>query len=256
MNDRQEKIIKMMEGAKSEITMKELKETFHSVSDMTLRRDLIALEKKGYLIRAYGKAVRTDKIREGLGQEDEYSIRASENMEGKQSIAGLALPFAEKGRSMFFDAGTTVMCLARILEDENYSVLTSGLNIACELVKKNRISVVVLGGQVGRNSLSASGPYADSFVENINIDLAFMAASGFSPESGFTVGNIYECELKRKVVKRARKVILLMDGSKINKNLPFTYGTLKDIDVWVTDKSLPGEIASEAAKKNVKVIHV
>jgi DeoR/GlpR family transcriptional regulator of sugar metabolism len=255
MNDRQEKIVEMMENGKSEITLKELKETFDTVSDMTLRRDLITLEKEGFLIRAYGKAIKAAKVSGILKQEDDYSIRASENTQGKQAIAEAALTFAEKGRSVFLDAGTTIMCLARLLDDDNYSILTNGLNIAVELVKKNRISVVVLGGQVGRNSLSASGPYADSFVENINIDIAFMASSGFSLESGFTVGNIYECELKRKIVKRARKVILLMDTSKINKNLPFTYGTLKDIDVWITEKPLPDDIAGEAQNRNVEMIY-
>ena len=88
----------------------------------------------------------------------------------------------------------------------------------------------------------------------MNIDTAFMASSGFSIDSGFTVSNIYECELKRKLVKRARKVILLMDTAKINKNLPFTYATLEDIDIWVTEIALPHDVAAEAEKFGVTVL--
>jgi DeoR/GlpR family transcriptional regulator of sugar metabolism len=76
-------------------------------------------------------------------------------------------------------------------------------------------------------------------VENVNIDLAFMSASGYSIENGFTVSNIDECELKRKVLKRAKKVIMLMDTSKINKDMPFTYSKLSDINIWVTNQPLP-----------------
>jgi DeoR/GlpR family transcriptional regulator of sugar metabolism len=132
--------------------------------------------------------------------------------------------------------------------------VTSGANIALELIKKLRTSVVTLGGLMNRNTLSSSGPNAMTHLDTMNIDLAFMAASGFSIDNGFTVSNVYECELKRKVVGRAKKVILLMDTSKINKDLPFTYASLQDIDVWVVDKELPQDVAAEAKKFGVEVI--
>ena len=188
-----------------------------------------------------------------IKEEDAYSIRAAENVEAKMKIAEKAVHMVEKGRSVFFDAGSTLMCLARLIPDESFSILTSGTNIALELVKKLRPSVVTLGGQINRNSLSVSGPYANTVLDNLNIDLAFMSSSGFSLESGFTVGNIYECELKMKVLKRAQKVILLMDTSKINKNLPFTYATLEDMDIWICE-NLTTEIEAEAKNCGVRII--
>lgn len=253
MNDRQQHILAIMEDGKGEVQLQELKQLFPDVSAMTLRRDLINLENEGYLIRTYGGAVSVKKVTNGVMEEDAYSIRATENVDAKMKIAQKATPMVEKGRSVFFDAGSTLMCLARMIPDDNFSILTSGTNIALELVKKLRPSIVTLGGQVNRNSLSASGPYASSLLDNINVDLAFMSSSGFSLESGFTVGNIYECELKRKVAKRAQKVIMLMDTSKINKNLPFTYATLADIDIWVCEKQLPQEIEAEAKKYGVEI---
>ena len=254
MNDRQQQILTIMEDGKGEVQLQELKHRFPDVSTMTLRRDLINLENEGYLIRTYGGAVSVKKVTNGIIEEDAYSIRATENVEAKMKIAQKALPMVEKGRSVFFDAGSTLMCLARMIPDDNFSILTSGINIALELVKKLRPSVVTLGGQINRNSLSASGPYANSILDNLNVDLAFMSSSGFSLDSGFTVGNIYECELKRKVAKRAQKVILLMDTSKINKNLPFTYASFEDIDIWICEKSLPPEIEAEAKKFGVEVL--
>ena len=251
--DRQQKILQLLES-KGEVHLQQLKEIFSDVSTMTLRRDLISLENEGHLVRTYGGAVSTQKLSLIGGEEDAYSRRAAENIESKMAIAAKAVKMVEKGRSVYFDAGSTIMCLARQLPDENYSIVTSGANIALELIKKSNPSVVALGGLLNRNTLSMSGPNAISFLDTINIDLAFMAASGFSIASGFTVSNIYECELKRKVVGRAKKVIMTADSSKINKDLPFTYARLEDIDTWVCEKGLPQEIIQEIEKCGVELI--
>ncbi|HHW47954.1 MAG TPA: DeoR/GlpR transcriptional regulator [Clostridiaceae bacterium] len=253
MNERQQHILELLEQ-KGEVQLQQLKDIFSDVSMMTLRRDLINLENEGYLIRTYGGAVSVKKITANSGEEDAYSRRATENVEAKKKIAEKAVKIVEKDRSMFFDSGSTIMCLAEILPDDSYYIVTSGANIALELVKKLRTTVFTLGGLMNRNTLSMSGPNAISSLDTINIDLAFLAASGFSIDKGFTVANMYECELKRKVVEQAKKVILLMDTSKINKDLPFTYATLKDIDMWICEKELPADIAAEAAKYNVMIL--
>ncbi|MGI6777372.1 MAG: DeoR/GlpR family DNA-binding transcription regulator [Acetivibrionales bacterium] len=252
-NDRQNQILRLIEQ-KGEIQLQQLKDIFPEVSAMTLRRDLISLENEGYVVRTYGGAVSVRKLSNTSGEEDAYSRRAAENVEAKMKIAEKAVALIEKGRSIYFDAGSTIMCLAKALPDDNFSIITSGANIALEIIKKLRTSVVALGGLVNRNTLSMSGPNANSLVDIINIDLAFMSASGFSIESGFTVSNIYECELKRKVVGRAKKVIAMVDTNKINKNLPFTYARLEDINVWVCEKELPPEVDAEARKYNVQIL--
>lgn len=253
MNGRQQQILDIIEN-KGEVHLQQLKEIFPNVSAMTLRRDLISLENEGYLIRTYGGAVSIKKIGDVQKEENAYSIRAGENIEAKTRIAEKAVGMLEIGRSIFFDSGSTLMCLARIIPDDSFSILTSGANIALELVKKLRPSVVTLGGQVNRNTLSMSGPYANSILDMVNIDMAFMSASGFSIDNGFTVGNIYECELKRKVVKKAKKVIMLMDTSKINKDMPFTYSTLNDIDIWICEKVLPEDLVNEAREQGVEIL--
>ncbi|HHW31455.1 MAG TPA: DeoR/GlpR transcriptional regulator [Clostridiaceae bacterium] len=253
-NERQQQILQLLEQ-KGEVQLQQLKKVFPEVSTMTLRRDLISLENEGYLIRTYGGAVSAKRLSSVSGEENAYSIRASENVEAKMKIAEKAVPMVELGRSIYFDAGSTVMCLAKILPDNNFSIVTSGVNIALELVKKLRTSVVSLGGFVNRNTLSVSGPSAIASLDDINIDLAFMAASAFTIENGLTVSNIYECELKRKIVNSAKKVILLMDTSKINKVLPFTYATLGDIDIWVCEDMPPPEVVQEANKHEVKIIY-
>ncbi|HHW00838.1 MAG TPA: DeoR/GlpR transcriptional regulator [Clostridiaceae bacterium] len=252
-NERQKRILQLIEN-KGEVQLQQLKDLFPEVSMMTLRRDLISLENDGHLIRTYGGAISVKKVSDINGEEDAYSRRAQENVEAKMKIAEKALPLVEKGRSIYFDAGSTLMCLAKILPDDSFSIVTSSANISLELVKKLSTSIVVLGGHLNRNTLSMSGPNAISLLDTINIDLAFMSASGFSIDNGFTISNIYECELKRKVIKRAKKVIVLMDTSKINKDLAFTFANLEDVNIWVCETKLPPEVEAEANRYGVQIL--
>lgn len=253
-NDRKKKILRLLEQ-KGEVHLQQLKDLFPEVSVMTLRRDLISLENEGQVVRTYGGAVSTRNLAAIKGEEDAYSRRASENVEAKMKIAEKAAVYIEKGRSVYLDAGSTIMSLVRELPDENYSVVTSGANIGLELLKNSSTSVMMMGGMLNRNTLSMSGPNAVACLDTINIDLAFMSASGFSADNGFTVSNMYESEIKRKVVKTAKKVIMLLDSSKIDRVLPFTYAHLEDIDIWVCDKELPENIAGRAKMLSVEVVY-
>lgn len=245
--------IRLIIEEKGEVQLQRLKESFPEVSMMTLRRDLDSLEKEGHVIRTHGGAVSVKKLAGG-GEENPYDTRAVENVEAKLKIAEKAVRLVEKGRSLYLDSGSTIMCLARILPDEQFTILTSGLNIALEILKRSKPSVMTVGGLVNRNTLSMSGPGAMNLLETFNIDLALMAASGFSVDRGFTVANVYEGQLKRKVVKQAKKVIVLIDSSKINKDLPFTYAGLDDIDALVCEKPLPKEAEAAVKKFNIQIL--
>ncbi|MEI6101464.1 MAG: DeoR/GlpR family DNA-binding transcription regulator [Eubacteriales bacterium] len=252
MNTERREEIKDILRKRGEVKLKELEELFRDCSSMTLRRDLKFLEDNGFIKRTRGGAVAMSRL--SIAAEDIYSQRALENVAQKYTIAKKALQFIERGRSIYVDAGTTMMLFAREMEDEYLSIMTSGLNIGMELIKKHKPSVTLIGGQVNRGTISVSGINSASFIREVNIDIAFVATSGFSIESGFTSGTYTECEIKKEVVNRARKTIVLMDSGKVNKIMPFTYAYMEDIDVLVTDGEISDEVLSEAKRRNVTVI--
>jgi DeoR/GlpR family transcriptional regulator of sugar metabolism len=112
--------------------------------------------------------------------------------------------------------------------------------------------VYVTGGLLNNSNLSLSGLNAENFLDNINIDTAFMAASGFS--GSFDCGNFDECRLKKQVISRAAKTVLLMDSSKVGRRMPFTFAELADIDCVVTDGNVSPEFIGAAEKHDVEVI--
>lgn len=230
-NERQQ-LIRQHIDANGELSLVELQEAFPDFSLMTLRRDLIALEEEGVIRRTRGGAIALKQV---IGAEGMYSHRAMENVGGKMKIARRCLPMLGYDSGLFLDSGSTIMCLARLLPDSYRPILTSGVNIALELIKHPGFSVTLLGGQLNSNTLSVSGQIAEDNVGIFNIETAVMATSGFSLESGFSSGTYTENELKRSIIAKARRVIMLMDAHKLNRNMPLTFAQLEDVDVLITD---------------------
>ncbi len=259
MSDERRSEILSVIDARGEASLAELCGLFSGVSEMTVRRDLIQLEQDGRIIRTRGGAVSVRRLGEARpggasGEENEYMLRAASNREAKDVIARKALRFVEKGRSIYFDAGSTVMALARIVPDETMTIITNGTNVAQELVNRHNITVMMPGGTVNRNTLSVSGPISVNFVDNINIELAFMSASGCSTGAGFSVSNIYEAELKHTVIGRARTKIMLLDSSKFSKSLLFTLAELGQVDYLVCECDPPEDIAEACRNSGVVIV--
>ena len=235
-----------------EVTIADLLPLYSGYSTMTIWRDLKLLEEQGHIRRVHGGAISmlaaTPQI-EGV-----YSKRARDYVHQKNAIAHSALQFLASGHSIYLDAGSTVMALANARGSERYTVITCGANIAIELSQRHTCDVLLTGGQISENTLSCSGAQAEEFISSINIDVAFMATSGYSIKNGFTSGSQSESLLKRRVIQKASKVVMLMDHSKLGCSLPFTFATLEDIDALVCDSKLPDDIIALAGNAEVACI--
>ena len=92
------------------------------------------------------------------------------------------------------------------------------------------------------------------FLDDINIDIALIVPSGASAQTGLTCGNYSECELKKMIVEKARKIIVQLDTSKLDKSLPYTFCALENVSAIVTNGPLPGDIEEIADKNGVRII--
>lgn len=241
--------------SKGEVRLADLNALDLHVSDMTLRRYLTQLEQEGLIIRTRGGARSIASLSKSLLKKEEvFSRRMLENPDGKQLLANKAVSLVQKGQSIYIDAGTTCTCFAKELPDISLSVLTNAPNIAIELASKKNISISLVGGQLSNENLSTSGAGAHDFVKNINIDMAFIAASGFSTDSGFTTGNAAEADLKRTILNKARKSAILMDHTKQDRIMTYTFAHLSDVDYMVCDGELSEAVHSLAAKSKTKIL--
>ena len=74
-----------------------------------------------------------------------------------------------------------------------------------------------------------------------------------SVEKGLTDSHLLEIELKKTIIKKAKEVIVLMDGSKFSQNGLAAYAKLKNISKIITDSSAPKKIIKKIKAVGVDV---
>ena len=252
MTEDRRRAIEQIVTVKGEVLLTELEVQFPDISSMTLRRDLIYLEKMGIVRRTRGGAISVSRVNKPY--EDAFSRRAQRDIVAKRNICRAALKLISVDSTIFLDSGSTLMQFAQMMPDENSIIITSGPNIALELASKAKPDILLLGGRLRRNTLSASGVWAVNALDKLNIDLAFMATSGFTVENGFTSGSIEESEIKQRVMQRAKTRIMLMDHSKSSRVLPFTFAHMNNIEYIISDTELDDTIRHAAEENHVSVI--
>lgn len=234
-------------------TIEQLKTLLPDVSLMTIHRDLNFLQEQGLLLKIRGGA----RYAAGRANEPAFSAREIVNRSQKQRLSEKAVALLGGVNSAFVDSGTTTAAFARILPDTAMHIVTTGPNIAIELAKKQRIEVDVCGGALNRLNLTISGAPAIEMLSRVNIDTAFLVASGYTGHDGFTCGKESEARIKSLVIEKARCVVMMMDTSKLGNLLPYTFGQLKDVDYLVTESApqdLPPDLTAQAKLCDVTIV--
>ncbi len=236
---------------KGEASITELASVFPDVSTMTIRRDLEFLEARGDIIRTKGGAKSIKHL--SLRHEAAYHHRESENADLKREIAEKVVSLINDDSCIYFDAGSTMMHIVQLLDEKPMFAITNDPNLALELIKNPNCEVSMTSGKLSRRSISLSGLGAESFLSGINIGTAIMASSGYSPDLGFTCGTYDEAVLKRAVIASAKRVILVMDSTKLTHSHPFTFAKPADIDCFVTDSRVDKTAISHLARAGVRL---
>ena len=247
-NIRQEQMREYIED-KNVVTIKELQALFPNVSLMTIHRDLDALEQVGAVVKFRGgaKSVR-------LAGDPDFNVRMRENNAGKTAIARKALELIQPHTSIFLDASTTNLALAKILPDINLNIITTGPSIALELCRLHNPVVTLCCGTINRKNLAISGQNTIEMLEKINIDMAFVGVSGCSVEAGFTCGMEGDMLVKKLVIGKARTSVAMCGQEKFSCLMPHTYAQLGDMDYLITDGVVPEGFAKAAKEAGVQIL--
>ena len=216
------------------VTIKQLQELFPDVSLMTIHRDLDVLEATGAVVKFRGGA---RSVR--YAGDPEFNVRMRDNNSGKLLIARKAMELIQPHSSIFLDASTTNLTLARNLPDMNLNIFTTGPSIALELCRLHNPVVTLCCGTINRKNLALSGQNTLEMLEKINIDMAFIGVSGCSVDSGFTCGTEGDMLVKRLVIQKARTSVVMCTQEKLRCLMPYTFATMKDVDYLISDAPMP-----------------
>lgn len=235
---------------KGEITFADLKEAFPNVSDMTLRTDLKNLDEEKRIVRIYGGAKSVEVV---VGTDDYLGRRSIRNVEAKKEIAIKAKEMIHPGMTIFLDSGSTTTMLASVLEDQANLIVTSSISCAMELAKLSKPKVMVPGGFLNRYSMSICGIQGIKELQNMSFDLAFIGVTSYSEDFGFSCNVHEETVLKQSVLKQAKKKVILMDSSKLDRQSTFSISTLRDVDAVISDGRLTASFLKTCEENQVIV---
>jgi DeoR family transcriptional regulator, fructose operon transcriptional repressor len=233
-SERAEDIRRLIQSVRK-VTVADLAARFRT-SSVTIRKDLEALEKEGVLLRTHGGAV----LAEDRGQTVPFSRKATQSLRAKERIADCAIGLLRDAQTVILDAGTTTQSIARRLADSAIWVITNSLAVANELSQRPSGTVIVLGGAWRQESAAFIGPYTLDTLDEINADVAFIGASGFT-EDAFTCQNAVESQVKARIIARARRAYVVADSDKWGVKAFSTFARPSDVEALITDDGLADE---------------
>lgn len=221
--NRQERLAAILDilAADGQVEVDEIVEKL-GVSPATARRDLDSLANERLLTRTRGGATSGAVAYDlpGRYNRDDFAVQ-------KQQIAHAASELIPKGAVIGLCGGTTSTALAQVLatredlmEHSNrptLTVVTNAINIAAQLAIRPNFKIMVTGGIVNPRSYELVGPYADSILQRVALDLAFIGVNGLEPGAGPTINDEGEASVNSQMARRASEAYILADSSKIGQ---------------------------------------
>ncbi|MDE9431507.1 DeoR family transcriptional regulator [Xenorhabdus bovienii] len=234
------------------VKVKALSQHF-GVSSVTIRNDLSYLEKKGCVLRSYGGAM----VNHRFAFDRPLQVKGRMDRDIKTHIAAKAAEFVKDGDYLIIDSGSTTAEIVPLLRDRrDLVVMTNALNIAYELAAFDNIDVMVLGGNVRKNSYSLYGQAAEQQLYHYRFDTLFLGVDGFDLEAGITTPHQGEAHLNRVMCDVAHQIIAVTDGSKFGRKSFCLIREARQIHRLITDSRIPESYRKALTEFGVDVIIV
>jgi DeoR family transcriptional regulator, aga operon transcriptional repressor len=219
-------------------------------SQVTIRKDLDALQAYGRIQRSHGGALpaRPSALEDPTLLEKEKLHRKE-----KLQIAAAAAEMVQEGQVVILDSGTTTTAIARALRMfESLTIITNAVNIAAEL-SGSSLEVILTGGTLRKNSFSLVGPIAEETLRRLNADILFLGVDGFDVHHGLTTPNLLEAKVNRAMMDVARLVVAVCDSSKFGRRSLSSIASPSVLHGLITDRGIPKADLSTLKKAGVQV---
>ena len=133
------------------------------------------------------------------------------------------------------------------------TTITNALNIALELRESAGIQVILLGGRLRRESSSVVGHLTQIALKSLTADLFFLGVDGVDPRIGFTTPNMAEANVNHRMIEVARKVVVVTDPSKFGRNSLAVICGPDEVDMIITNSTVPLEHLQEFASLGIEI---
>ena len=224
------------------------------VSQVTMRKDLDELERRGLIVREHGYAV--------LRSADDIQSRIAYHSDEKRRIADRAAELVENGDTIMIESGSCCALLADVLAEKrkDLTIITNSAFIAAYIRGKCSFQIILLGGVYQPESQVMVGPIVRTCADEFFVSHFFIGVDGYSDRTGFTNQDHMRAAAVRDMAHQAEKVVVLTESEKFGHrgvvplNLPQT--SPPQPRIVVTNRSIPGEALASLQAKGIETILV
>jgi DeoR family fructose operon transcriptional repressor len=184
-----------------------------------------------------------------------WTQRADQNRAAKAAIAAHAARYIAHGSTIFLDASSSALALARRLVEDppnELTLVTTSPAIAYEL-QADAIHVVVVPGELDQHMRMIAGRWAVEFLAQLNFALAFVSAAGISLDQGLTTARRTLADVVNAARASADRTIGLIDSTKFGRSSLLSIAPAHELDAIVTDAGLAPEAAEEYRAAGVRL---
>lgn len=216
------------------------------ISEATARRDLAALEEEQLIQRRFGGAVAFF-----LSRFPTFEQRLLKNAEAKHALAARAHAAIKPGMIVYFDGGTTPYFAAQEVEKKPITPITAvtpSMPAAELLSRVDGVEVHLLGGRLVVTQSVLLGRIANASASTWEFDLAIMSAEGMD-SGGIWNSQPEVVSLQRLVLGQARRVLMLLDKSKLGQRTAHSLCGWTPIFELITDAT-PEELKQHSIPEN------
>ncbi|MBB3946392.1 DeoR/GlpR family transcriptional regulator of sugar metabolism [Rhizobium skierniewicense] len=227
------------------VLSQELAQTF-DVSEDTVRRDLREMAARGECTRVYGGALLATRTTVPL------KTRMTEMPDRKATLGRTAARFLQDGMTVFIDAGSTNLAIAKNLgAGLKLTVITSTPVIAAELEGNTDIDLILIGGRVHPAIGAAIDATAIRQLEQMRPDLCIVGVCGLTVDG--LCAEIYEdATFKRLACEASARTLAAITSEKLGVPSAFHVSSLSSTLTLVleegADLTMVGALASTGVK--------
>lgn len=222
-------------------------------SEVTIRKDIQAMDQEGLLKRVHGGAMR-------LGEEPKRKYSAESiyrNTDKKEAIAACAYEYLEDRDTIIIDDASSSFYLAMHIKEhpeKQLAVVTNSLLVGNELAGVKHVELYMIGGHVGGHLAATMGEMAQQNMAPFHVDKAFIGVHSIDFQVGLTSIATPQMEVKRAILKAAREVYVLADSSKFGSGYVSVICPINQIHKIITDSKIGSEYIHMAEKAQVPLV--
>jgi DeoR family ulaG and ulaABCDEF operon transcriptional repressor len=227
-------------------------------SSATVRRDFGKLAAQRLVRRVHGGVEIGETARQGVFAAPELEGRAFEvsrtlNVDRKRAIAEAAAGLCIDGQSIIINAGSTTYEMVAPLERRRLTILTNSMPIAAALMARGSNRVIVPGGEIHRKQAIILSPFDNDAIQHTTAAVMFMSCWSLGP-MGVIESDPLIAHAESKLLNRADKLVVLVDGSKFEARGSIVVCPLSRVSTVVTDDSAPPSAVEMLQNHGIHVI--